>query len=71
MPKLVALRVCPLCKHTEYGFEQKTEKRTPSAAAIFKPWIVRRPDGGCQVLFPLDQLDGLIERVRLCYEEYR
>jgi len=38
-------------------------KRPKSSAAVFKPWIVTRPDGGCQVLFPLSELDGLIARV--------
>lgn len=31
------------------------------ATRLFKPWIVRRPDGGCQVLFPLSELDNLID----------
>ena len=39
------------------------KKRPKSSAAIFKPWIVNRPHGGCQVLFPLSELDGLIARV--------
>lgn len=29
-------------------------------AYLFKPWIVRRPNGGCQVLFPLSELDNLV-----------
>lgn len=29
-------------------------------AVLFKPWIVKRPCGGCQVLFPLSELDGLV-----------
>ena len=32
-------------------------------AAILKPWIVRRPNEGCQVLFPLSELDGIIDRI--------
>lgn len=28
---------------------------------ILKPWIVRRPNGGYQVLFPLSELDAIIE----------
>ena len=32
-------------------------------ANVFKPWIVKRPDGGCQVLFPLTELDSLVEGV--------
>jgi len=35
------------------------KRRTP--AQVFKPWIVRRPDGGCQVLFPLTELDRLLD----------
>ena len=31
-----------------------------SPVQVFKPWIVRRPDGGCQVLFPLTELDRLV-----------
>jgi len=38
-------------------------KRPRSPAQVFKPWIVRRPDGGCQVLFPLNELDRLLEEV--------
>lgn len=26
-----------------------------------KPFIVRRPNGGCQVLFPLTEMDRIIE----------
>jgi hypothetical protein len=32
-------------------------------ASIFKPWIVKRPNGGCQVLFPLTELDNIIDKV--------
>jgi hypothetical protein len=28
---------------------------------LIKPWIVRRPNGGCQVLFPLTELDNIID----------
>jgi hypothetical protein len=38
-------------------------KRPRSPAQVFKPWIVRRPEGGCQVLFPLTELDRLLEEV--------
>lgn len=30
------------------------------AAALFKRWIVKRENGGCQVLFPLTELDHMI-----------
>lgn len=30
---------------------------------IFKPWIVKRPNGGCQVLFPLSELDTIVEKI--------
>lgn len=32
-------------------------------AKAFKKWIVRRPDGGCQVLLPLSELDATIASV--------
>ena len=31
-------------------------------ASLFKPYFVRRPNGGCQVLFPLTELDNLVEQ---------
>jgi hypothetical protein len=34
---------------------------TTRVTRLFKPWIVRRPDGGCQVLFPLSELDRLVD----------
>lgn len=36
----------------------------PVAAAVqvFAPYIVRRPEHECQVLFPLCELDGLVEK---------
>ena len=30
---------------------------------IFKPYIVKRPNGGCQVLFPLTELDTIVEEI--------
>ncbi len=38
-------------------------RRVSSPAAVFKPYIVRRPsaDGGCQVVFPLTKLDQLLD----------
>lgn len=38
------------------------KKKTVSSqiAYLFKPWVVRRPNGGCQVLFPLTELDKLV-----------
>lgn len=32
-------------------------------ASLFKPWFVRRPNGGCQVLFPLTELDALVAQI--------
>ena len=45
------------------SWEMQAGEKHKSAAAAFKPWIVRRPDGGCQVLFPLMELDRLIAEV--------
>ena len=43
--------------------------RLPVPSSVFKPWIVKRPDGGCQVLFPLSELDRLLdEAVELAIE---
>jgi len=33
------------------------------ASLVFKPWIVKRPRGGCLVLFPLTELDRLVDAV--------
>lgn len=30
---------------------------------LFKPYFVRRPNGNCQVLFALTELDDLVERI--------
>ena len=30
---------------------------------LFKKWIVKRPNGGCQILFPLTELDKLVEDI--------
>jgi hypothetical protein len=29
--------------------------------AVFAPWMVKRPKGGCLVLFPLNELDALVD----------
>jgi len=36
-------------------------KRKANPYDVFKPWIVKRPNGGCQVLFPLTELDRLVD----------
>ncbi|HUW13420.1 MAG TPA: hypothetical protein VM537_27100 [Anaerolineae bacterium] len=36
---------------------------TPNPTDPFRAYVVKRPDGGCQVLFPLSELDGIIRRV--------
>lgn len=41
----------------------KTKSVSSQVAWLFKPWIVKRPDGGCQVLFPLTELDKLVEGI--------
>ena len=30
---------------------------------LFKPWIVNRRKGQCQVLFALTELDGLVDQI--------
>jgi len=32
-------------------------------ASLFKPWFVKRPNGGCQVLFPLSELDSIVDQI--------
>lgn len=39
------------------------EGAVAEAVKIFKPYVVRREGGGCQVLFPLSALDQIVERV--------
>jgi hypothetical protein len=34
-----------------------------AAVRVFKPWIVRRAHGGCQVLFPLSELDRIVREL--------
>lgn len=41
----------------------KKKSVSSQVAALFKPWIVRRPNGGCQVLFPLTELDKLVAAI--------
>ena len=37
-------------------------------AKLFKPFIVKRPNGGCQILFPLSELDFLLIKLRKAME---
>lgn len=30
---------------------------------LFKKWIVKRPNGQCQILFSLTELDGLVDKI--------
>uniref|UniRef100_A0A6M3KTA1 Uncharacterized protein n=1 Tax=viral metagenome TaxID=1070528 RepID=A0A6M3KTA1_9ZZZZ len=39
------------------------DKTLGLVAAVFKPWIVRRSHGGCQVLLPLSELDDLVSAI--------
>ena len=36
---------------------------TLTPQAVLKKWIVRRPNGGCQVLFPLSELDRIVDQL--------
>lgn len=38
-----------------------TKRRFRSPSAVFAPYVVKRPNGGCQVLFPLSELDRLVQ----------
>ena len=37
-------------------------------AKLLKPSIVKRPNGGCQILFPLSELDYLLRKLRKAME---
>ena len=47
--------------------------RNTNPASVFKPYIVKRSSrrGGCQVLFPLTELDRLVGEVCAGYDERR
>ena len=34
-------------------------------AQLFKKWIVKRPNGQCQILFALAELDGFVDEILL------
>jgi len=31
--------------------------------ALFKKWIVKRPNGQCQILFSLTELDNFVDKI--------
>ena len=31
--------------------------------ALFKKWIVKRPKGQCQILFSINELDGIVDKI--------
>lgn len=31
--------------------------------ALFKKWIVKRPQGQCQILFSIYELDNIVEKI--------
>jgi len=40
-----------------------------SIQQIFKPWIVRRPRGNCQIVFALTELDDICGQIKELYGE--
>ena len=39
-------------------------------ANIFKVWIAKRPNGNCQILFALTELDGIIDKIAKVLSSY-
>ena len=40
--------------------------------ALFKKWIVKRPQGQCQILFSIYELDNIIEKIfKEIYLDYK
>lgn len=31
--------------------------------SLFKKWIVKRPNGQCQILFSITELDGFVDKI--------
>ena len=43
------------------------EKR--EVTKLFKKWFVRRPNGNCQVLLALTELDNLVDEIDKVYQQ--
>ena len=41
----------------------KEEIKRREVTKLFKKYFVRRPNGNCQVLFALTELDGLVDEI--------
>ncbi len=39
------------------------DKLRKNITSLFKKWIVKRPNGQCQILFALTELDRLVEEI--------
>ena len=48
-------------KHSTNSPMQANAQIAKKLLKAIKPWIVRRPNAGCQVLFPLTELDNIID----------
>ena len=44
-------------------------KKIKNLQSLFKKYIVKRPNGMCQVLFSLTELDNLCDDIQLFYNE--
>ena len=45
--------------------QEKDDKLAKKITSLFKKWIVKRPNGQCQILFALTELDNFVYEIIL------
>ena len=50
---------------------RKEQKEIRDVTKLFKKYFVRRPNGNCQVLFALTELDDLVEEIDKVYRRIK
>ena len=48
-------------KRDLHADNKPSDKIAANLLKSIKPYIVKRPNGGCQVLFPLSKLDDIVD----------
>ena len=46
-----------------YDKWERKDKLKKKITRLFKKWIVKRPDGQCQILFSLTELDNFVDEI--------
>ena len=60
---LLPTKTATMCANLERGAAPLSQALKRRLLKVIKPYIVKRPRGGCQVLFSLTELDAIVERV--------